>query len=81
MFKVMKGRNLQPRILYPAKLSFRLEREIEIFTNKKKLKEFSTTTSFTRNVKGTSLSKKEKDRNRNMKVIKEKISLVKANIH
>jgi len=42
----MKGRNLQPRILHPAKLSFKLEREIDISTNKKKLKEFSTTNQF-----------------------------------
>ena len=37
-------------------------------------------TSFTRNVKGTSLSGKENVRTRNIKILKEKISLVKANI-
>ena len=26
IFKVMKGKNLQPRILYPARLSFRFEK-------------------------------------------------------
>ena len=26
VFKVMKGKDLQPRLLYPAKLSFRMER-------------------------------------------------------
>ena len=36
-------------------------------------------TSFTRNVKGTSLSKKEKAKTRNMKIGKGKSSLVKAN--
>ena len=46
IFKVMKGKNLQPRILYPAKLSFKLERDIDISINKKKLKEFSTTNQF-----------------------------------
>ena len=40
---VMKGKNLQPRILYPARLSFRFEGEIKTFTDKQKLKEFSNT--------------------------------------
>ena len=28
VFKVMKGKDLHPRLLYPAKLSFRMERQI-----------------------------------------------------
>ena len=43
IFKVMKGKNLQPRLLNPAKISFRFDGEIEIFTDKQKLREFSTT--------------------------------------
>ena len=43
IFKVIKGKNLQPRVLYPAKLLFRFDREIKIFTDKQKLREFSTT--------------------------------------
>ena len=43
IFKVMKGKNLQPRLLYPARMSFRFNREIKIFTDKQKLREFSTT--------------------------------------
>ena len=43
IFKVMKARNLQPRILYTARLSFRFDREIKSFTDKQKLREFSTT--------------------------------------
>ena len=42
-FKVMKGKNLKPRILYSAKLSFRFEEEIKRITNNQKLKEFSRT--------------------------------------
>ena len=42
IFKVMKGKNLQPRILYPARLSFRFDGEIKRFPNKQKLREFST---------------------------------------
>ena len=34
IFKVMKGKNLQPRLLYPARISFRFEGEIKSFTNK-----------------------------------------------
>ena len=39
----MKGKNLQPRLLYPARLSFRFEGEIKTFTDKQKLREFSNT--------------------------------------
>ena len=80
IFKVMKGKNLQPRILYPAQLSFRYDGEIKSFTYKQKLRVQHHQTSFTRNVKGTSLSKKEKATARNMKIIKGKSSVVKANI-
>ena len=31
IFNMMKGKSLQPRILYPARLSFRIEGEIKIF--------------------------------------------------
>ena len=39
----MKGKDLQPRLLYPAKLSFRMEGQIKCFPAKVKLKEFITT--------------------------------------
>ena len=38
IFKVLKGKKLQPRILYPARISFKLEGEIKNFFNKQKLK-------------------------------------------
>ena len=41
--KVMKGKNLHPRLLYPAKLSFRMEGQIKCFPDKIKLKEFIIT--------------------------------------
>ena len=34
ILKVMKEKNLQPRLLYSARISFRYEREIKSFTNK-----------------------------------------------
>ena len=43
IFKVMKERNLQPRLLYPARIAFRVDGEIKTFTDKQKLREFSTT--------------------------------------
>ena len=43
VFKVMKGKDLQPRLLYPAKLSFRIEGQIKCFPDKVKLKEFIIT--------------------------------------
>ena len=43
IFTVMTGKNLQPRILYPAKLSFRFDGEIKTFPDKETLREFSTT--------------------------------------
>ena len=42
IFKVMKGENLQPRLLYPARISLRFDREIKTFIDKQKLREFST---------------------------------------
>ena len=43
IFKVMKGKNLQPRLLCPAKITFRFNGEIKTFRDKQKLREFSTT--------------------------------------
>ena len=40
IFKVLKAKNLQPRISYPARISFKLEGEIKNFFNKQKLKEY-----------------------------------------
>ena len=43
ILKVMKDKNLQPILLYPARISFKYEGEIKSFTDKQKLREFSTT--------------------------------------
>ena len=45
VFQVMKGKGLHPRLLYPAKLSFRMEGKIKCFSDKVKLKEFIITKS------------------------------------
>ena len=43
--EVFKGKDIQPRWLYPAKLSFRMEGQIKCFPDKVKLKEFIITKS------------------------------------
>ena len=43
IFKVMKQKHLQARLLYPARISFRFDGEFKSFTDKQKLREFSTT--------------------------------------
>ena len=42
IFSVVNQKNMQPRILYPVRLSLKIERDIKSFPNKK-LKEFVTT--------------------------------------
>ena len=42
-FKVMKIKDLQPRLLCPEKLSFKIKGEMKSFTDKKKLNQFVTT--------------------------------------
>ena len=43
VFEVMKGKDLHPRWLYPAKLSLRMGGQIKCFPDKVKLKEFIIT--------------------------------------
>ena len=43
VFKVMKSKDLHPRLLSPAKLSFRMGGQIKCFPDKVKLKEFIIT--------------------------------------
>ena len=43
IFKVIKEENLQPRLLYSARITFKNEGEIKSYTDKQKLREFSTT--------------------------------------
>ena len=43
IFKVMKRKNLQPRLLYPARISFRFDGEIKTLTVKQKRTEFNIT--------------------------------------
>ena len=40
VFKVIKSKDLQPRSLYPTKISFRMEGQFKCFPDKVKLKQF-----------------------------------------
>ena len=52
IFRVLNEKNMQPRILYPARLSFRIEGEIKSFQDRQKLKEYLTTKLALQNIKG-----------------------------
>ena len=43
IFKVWKGKYLQPRLRYPTRISFKIDGEIKIFSDKQNLREHSTT--------------------------------------
>ena len=43
IFKVLKGKNLQLRLLYLARIAFKIDGEIKSLTDKQKLRECSTT--------------------------------------
>ena len=43
IFKVLKGKNLQPRLLYLAWFSLKIDGDIKSFSDKPKLREFSIT--------------------------------------
>ena len=43
IFKVLERKNLQQRLLYMAKISFKIDREIKSFSDKQNLREFNTT--------------------------------------
>ena len=43
IFKMLKGKNLQPRLLHLARISFKIDGEIKSFSDKQKLTAFSTT--------------------------------------
>ena len=42
IFKILKGKNLQSRLLYPVRISFKIDGEIESCSDKQQLRGFST---------------------------------------
>ena len=67
IFKVLKGKNMQPRLLYPARISFRIDGETKSFSDKQKRTQYHQT-SFTTNVKWTYIVKKYKRRKKIYKI-------------
>jgi hypothetical protein len=43
VFQALNENNFNPRILYPAKLSFKIDGTIKVFQDKQKLKQYMTT--------------------------------------
>ena len=62
----MKGKDLHPRLLYPAKLSFRMEGQKKGFPDKVKFKESSLVSPYYMKCE-RDLSKKKKIKNMNSK--------------
>ena len=63
IFKVLKEKNLQPRLLYPARISNKIDGEIKKLFRQAKVKRIQYhQISFTTNVKGTYIVKKYKRR-------------------
>ena len=62
----MKGKGLHPRLLYPAKLSFRMEGQIKCFPDKVKLREFTPSPYYMKCERD--LSKKKKIKTMNIKM-------------
>ena len=66
IFKVPKEKNLQPRLLYPTRISFKTDGELLRQANIKRIQYHQT--NFTTNVKGTYIVKKYKRRKKIYKI-------------
>jgi len=60
IFKVMKDKNLQPKLLYPARISLKYEGEIKTFTYKQISENLAPPISSSTNAKGSSLDRKHR---------------------
>lgn len=65
---MIKGKNLQPRILFPTRLSFIFDGKIKFYRQAKVKRIQHHQTSLTANAKGTSLGRKHKRRSRLTKI-------------
>ena len=54
IFRVLHEKNMQTRILYPARLSFKMEGEIKSFQDRQELKEYVTSKPALQDFKGDS---------------------------
>ena len=68
IFKVLKRKNLQPRLLDTERISFRIDGEMKSFSDKQKLREFSTTKPALQQMLNTYIVKKYKRRKKIYKI-------------
>ena len=66
IFKILEGINLQPRLLYPARISFKIDGEIKRQAKVKRIQYRQT--SLTTNIKGTYIVDKYNRRKRIYKI-------------
>ena len=87
IFQVMRTRGLQPRLLYPARHSVKIEGQIKNFPEKKKSKRmYLHQTSSARDAKGTALRKgrkRERERNTGVKkmAMNKYLSIITLNVN
>ena len=68
IFKALKGKNLQPRLLYLGRISFKIDGEIKSFSDKQKLREFSSTKpALQQMLKGLMQSRNKREEKRSTK--------------
>ena len=68
IFKVMRAEHLQPRLLYLARTSFKIDGEIKSFSDKQKLREFSTNKPALQHVQRIYIVKEHKGRKKIYKI-------------
>ena len=82
IFNVLKRKSLQPRLLYLASISFKIDGEIKSFSDKQKLKRIQGhKTSFTTNVKWTYTVKKYNRRKKIYKINPKQLENGSSNIY
>ena len=81
IFKVLKGKNLQPRLLYLARISFKIDGEIKSFSDKPVKRIQYHQISFTTNLKGTYTGKKHRRRKKIYKINPKQLRKWKRNIY
>ena len=59
MFKVLRGKMQEPRILYPTKISFKSEEEMKPFSDKKTLRDLLPIDMPLENIKGSSSERRK----------------------
>ena len=79
IFKVMKSKDLQPRLLYLAKLSYRIEGQMKCFPDKVKLKEFIFTKPLLHEMLKKLYERKRKTKTMNIKItINSQLSIIES---